>query len=640
MPGPLYFAYVDQGTAFDPDVHNVMDEDVFVATIEHAEGDFPALEIELKNPRVGILADGRKQWVYLSIDRNWPDGEPNLIPLFYGRVLAVPQNLQEESLTLSFLAKPFDLIDQKEAVAATKRVQPYWDPIWFDDETRDDPDNILESRPELWHFDRVTHVVTTSNIVNGEDGTLSYSDDEVFYDSMQISYGETPLTNVSMTATVDWDMVATGVFNISSRFNFDGFGCIYTYTGQGLVDNWPKAGASLGNGWSVEYGAALRVDGQGNNIYYTNSGEFPSTVDYPFSYRVPGSNGPLVAYPHTYDHALKLFVPLYLKDWRTTGHDPIARILAVMRWKIIPVLQVRYDTSRKYSETISLNLSADCQSILTDEGGNDTVDLTMSSSLVGTPVDPAGALPIGDVRRRTYFSSDRGQQSIEYLIAILRSRLLARARTVDLTFAVPFWRAIDDAISCRHNGAFTDPRLPGGTVGGKVKHYRIGISGDTGEAGCDVTIGCCIGQGGTVEAAAGDPTYVDAGVLDLGIQAYENQFIMPIAGEVIYQSINGLPANDDGLDLMTMTKDSCIKSLLKENTWQAQEFAMSIDEYGNQSFGTDKEPSEIFKRLDPIPTRFTLVMKPVTGGPFLTPFSVELSELKIPKQIDLEAPSA
>jgi hypothetical protein len=61
------FAWVDASeTTFDPSVHNREDEDVFGFTVEHSEGDFAGLEIEIRNPRVGLLAPARKVHAFLS----------------------------------------------------------------------------------------------------------------------------------------------------------------------------------------------------------------------------------------------------------------------------------------------------------------------------------------------------------------------------------------------------------------------------------------------------------------------------------------------------------------------------------------------------------------------------------------------
>src|SRR5437764_1126262 len=83
MAGPFYFAWVAPSeTVFDPAVHNREDEDVFGFTVEHTEGDFAGLEIEIRNPRVGLLAPARKVHAFLSYDTG-----TEIKPLFRGRLI-------------------------------------------------------------------------------------------------------------------------------------------------------------------------------------------------------------------------------------------------------------------------------------------------------------------------------------------------------------------------------------------------------------------------------------------------------------------------------------------------------------------------------------------------------------------------
>ena len=65
--GPWYFAYVNQGTAFNAAVHNVEDEEIYTIDLDHSEGDFCAIELTLKNPRVGLLAAGRLHGRYYRL---------------------------------------------------------------------------------------------------------------------------------------------------------------------------------------------------------------------------------------------------------------------------------------------------------------------------------------------------------------------------------------------------------------------------------------------------------------------------------------------------------------------------------------------------------------------------------------------
>jgi hypothetical protein len=628
MAGPFYLAYVNEGTTFNPAVHNVEDEEVYSFSIEQGEGDFAALEIELKNPRVGALSAGRKQWAIFSYDTAWiPTAHTAVIvPLFVGRVVAVPNNIQDTEISLSFIARPNNFVAQKETIAAAMRLagRPNWDPIWFDPEKVLDPDNVLESQPKLWHTDRVSLVVSASHITNAEDGNIDITADDGFYDGMQTSYGDVPLRTINLKAAVDWDMVAATSFDISTAFSSGALGAIYTFTGEGLVSSWPKSGHNLGNGWKVDVGLCERIDTNGPNVYYFRIGAVPN-AEFPYTYRSPFDPQLLIYRVHNYEGVANVFVPSWLENYRASN-GYISHILAVQRWICKPTMIVGYDVNRKYSEEILISLSADVQNIKTDAGGQDVLNISMTSSYLASPVDPGGALPIGDVRRRAYFTQDRGAWSIEYLIAIMRARLLARSRTVSVTVSVPFAFGVAAGLSCRKSVTLHDPRLPGGLISGKIIRYKLALDGDSGEATCEIVIGCCVGKGNTVVAVAGTNVYVD-GVLEDGIQAKSGSYIMPFAGEVIYQPLLD-PPNDDGVDLLGLSPDNVIKSLLIENDEATQRAVIP--------HGCD-QTSDAFKPLEAVPTRFTLVMKPVTGGPFLTSYTVATSDLMIPKHFDLEA---
>jgi hypothetical protein len=137
MAGPFWFAWVAEGTAFDAETHAVEDEDVFAFELSHTEGEFPTLVLDVINPRVGLLNETREQWAWFS------HGEGSSVePLFYGRLVGVPQELQNEVVRLEFRAKPIDYDAQREALAETLRVAPYWDPVWLAEDAREDPDTI------------------------------------------------------------------------------------------------------------------------------------------------------------------------------------------------------------------------------------------------------------------------------------------------------------------------------------------------------------------------------------------------------------------------------------------------------------------------------------------------------------------
>ena len=64
--------------------------------------------------------------------------EPELIK-FRGRLVGIPTSIFEELVTLEFVARPFDVVAQKEALADTLRVLPFYDEVVIDKERRNDP---------------------------------------------------------------------------------------------------------------------------------------------------------------------------------------------------------------------------------------------------------------------------------------------------------------------------------------------------------------------------------------------------------------------------------------------------------------------------------------------------------------------
>src|SRR5215217_2111941 len=236
--------------------HGVTADSVIDWEIDQNENDFATLSITVKNPRTGILAGNL--WATLT---------RNAVTIFYGRLVGVPEDLQGNSVSLLFLARPDTYDDDKATLAETLKVAPFWDPVWTPPERLEEPDAVLEARPQYWHTDRVTHVVTVSDIGDGEDGTVVIDPDTVPYDSVKIRPGETPAELVTCNAEVQWRQAANGTLDMTDRLmevaddaGTVANGYIVSYTGSGLLDSWPKIGQSIGGGWEVGDSTAERVE--------------------------------------------------------------------------------------------------------------------------------------------------------------------------------------------------------------------------------------------------------------------------------------------------------------------------------------------------------------------------------------------
>jgi hypothetical protein len=694
MAGPFYFAWVDPTETTFGDEHARWDEHVYSFRLNHTEGNFAQLDIQIENPSVGLLAPGRKRWVWFSYDSNGDtatesESEPGVIPLFFGRLVTFPADVQNETITLTFVARPSDYAALQAAVAETKRVRPYWDPIWFDPKDAMQPDKILESRSELWHVDRVTHAVSTSDIIFGEDGTLAFDETNVFKDSLSVQVSQTPVRRVELVAAVAWDQVAkdeggvdfTSVIGKASRLagaSLGGSGdTLCSYTGPGLAEDWPKAGTSYGGGWFVASGSFGPQCPYNARTYYDNwptpermvrRGGFtfksPDAQEAPQPYAgfdpesalaafqqsvtalIDSSAGPaVVGYNSPYANWVINIWGGPGKPAVMTGSAPTQGSAAknlktkvwVPRWDGIPALRLGYDVSRTMKETVLITLDADMQAILVDPGDEEIVQLSMESGEVVSPIDADGAMPIRDLRSRTYFGSPRGAESIEYLLCVARAQLLARSRAITIGFATDFETGVAAGLSCRKNVFLEDYRLPGGEATGKIIEYTLSGDGDSGVFECQIIMGCAVGKGNTVSADPGAPDYVDEGYVEVsnmstgeGYQRYSGSQVEPIPGAIYYTSLIGELPNDDGTDFYAMKAKDFVVSCTIENGWREQEALLEIGAGAG-------DPAGVFTKLNEGPTKVTLEVRPLTGGPFETTWEIETSSLMVPKMIDLEA---
>ena len=416
MAGPFYFAWVTASeTTFDPSVHNREDEDVFGFTVEHSEGDFAGLEIEIRNPRVGLLAPARKVHAFLSYDTGI-----EIKPLFRGRLVGIPDDINQEVVRLQFTARPDDYAAQKAALANTLKVLPYYDPVFIAKDKWDDPDAVLEARSELWHIDRVTDALTTSDLLVGEDGNEDFLDSDVPYDSVSVHLNQTPLRTVTMDAEVGWSQRDSGTCTIYSNSSFTSF------LADSVAEEWPKAGGNLGGGWTVTAGyASTNIDNIPSDAFHTDI-NLPAPPD-----PIPEDQTVIEPPPAPPRNTVGRPIPagwvfiLTHEEVQAKSSTTEASLRVREEGVIIPLvtvygtLVVRYDADRNRKEHLRFTLHAGTQPIITLPGEDEVLNLSIAGNDVGK--DVAGEFPIGSSRRRSYFPTARGLQSIEYLICLARA---------------------------------------------------------------------------------------------------------------------------------------------------------------------------------------------------------------------------
>jgi hypothetical protein len=558
----FFFAWVDPENTTFLNAYKREDEEVVDFEISHQEADFATLRVSVRNPRIGLLNESRKRWAWFALDDT---------PLFFGRLVGLPDEIRDDVVSLSFVARPLNYQTAKDALAATMREPEYFDPVFVEEDRRAEADTVLEARPMVWCVDRVTHALTASHIIVGEAGTLDFGGD-VFEDSVTVTPSGVPQKKVVIEATVEWTQYGYGSVTVP-------FKKVESYTGDGLLMDWPKAGERIGGGWTVTDAYAKDAYSKLNN---TTIGDNTST-----KYR------------------------LY-------------------RWSISGSITATYEAQRDYREVGTFTMSSVLQEIATETGDEEPISVFVSGN-VDEPVDAGDTMPIVDLRRRAYFSTERGAKSIAYIANIAAARLLASARCVEVSFKVPFSYA--SSLSLRHSARIADPRIPGGEATGKIVSYSIFGDGDSGEFACRVTIGCTPGYGEAVATSSGTPSYAASGYVD------EYQTYIGATTTIITDPETGAPAmtitafdetevNDDGLNLFDMTLARCL--IEKTVTNDADDQADCIR----------SDPEDTNAALEAKATRLRVRLVPVNGGPFETAYSITCSDLSVPKTIDLEAASA
>jgi hypothetical protein len=664
-----YFAWVDPAeTTFLPE-HMRWDENIFSFSLKQDEGDPASLTVVVRRPRndagnaIGLLGPGRKIWCWFAFDCG-----PDLVR-FRGRLVGVPTSIFEELVTLEFVARPIDLVAQKAALADMLRVLPYYDEVVIDPSRRTDPEVVLEGYSAIWHYDRETHVLSVSDEITGEDGLVEFDgaseDGKVLYDGLGLTLTSGPLTRVDVQAEYTWTQQAQGRVELGSYLcrNWPGGGRNYITSYTLTKDSWPKAGATIGDGWvaaeasaSTPYDLSVKSRTTGSDITVT----FPDTSWF----------GPSTTHTTITETESFITAPSYISYPRIVTSDTSSVTLGKVEGPdegqssslsrnytavgaALPLhyttvgLVAGYSANRPCTEIVSFSLIADVQHVLTDpeDGEALRIDDVKSVNLS----EPLGAeLPIGDVRRRSYIATARGNRSLEHLIVLARAHLLKRARVVEIAFAPKLARMPE--ITLRKNAFLVEPRV--GEALGKFIGYSLALDGSDGRIKCEVRIGCAIGRGGSAVASGGLPTYCSIDYTGADYQQFTGRVVL-FDSSVGYQPPRANP-NDDGLDFMSALRaeDVIDQPLVVENPAAVQGAYIHTHAHWNvppviTPYFTEEDAAKsqaavqarstsVGNALKAVETKATFKLKSMTRV-FSSDYPIQVTDVKVPTGYNLEA---
>jgi hypothetical protein len=414
------------------------------------------------------------------------------------------------------------------------------------------------------------------------------------------------------------------------------------------ADNWPKAGAGIGDGWVVADASAstpfslqvkTRISGSKLTVTNPDTGWF-GTSSYTTTFEDTQSY---------VDAPIGLgFSELVTSDVITTGKDNQYSRSYSATGAFLPLnytnvtLVAAYTANRQCTEVVTFSLYADVQPVLTDPDDgealvvNDIKSVNLSEAI-------GDYVPIGDPRRRSYIATERGNQSLEHLIVLARAHLLQRARVVEIAFAPKLSRMPE--ITLRKNAFLIEPRV--GEALGKIIGYSLALDGSDGRIKCEVRIGCAIGYGGSAVAAGGDPTYCSIDYVGADYQQFTGRTVL-FDTSVGYQPPSADP-NDDGIEFLSVLRaeDVIETGLVVENPASAQaeplflagQFA-SVPISGADIDQMKEIPAArsqaVNDALTQYQTRATFKLKSMSRE-FSSDYAVQVTDLTIPTGYDLEA---
>lgn len=450
----MFFAYLAEGEAFNATAHAREDELVLSASVIHSEGQLASATVEVEARAESIHALGRRAVISVDIG-------VGAVPVIVGALTGAPRGIQGERVTLEITARLDDWEAQRDALLATLKTAPHYDPLF--DETGEQ-DDVLAGWPGLIAWDRVTGLPSFSHFLTG---SALYTAAQPIFASVSGEPERPPVNAVEISLEASWLDEATIETTVSAL-------PLTTIAPIALRDAWPSLGDDLGGGWIVA-GAELSF-----------SAPRPEAFD---SVIFTG------ALPH--HDATVASVSLRNNRSQARRETAVVRVVAAVQ----PLLPAVAEAERYGLPVVGSGEDLDPWSPGASYNEGDRVFYGASlyaaaiSHVAGDFFDPALwtlVSPFSSAVGASFFGSDRGRAAIDHAIARAVARLTYAGRNYRVSFRVPLTEAL--GLSLSHEAEITDRRLPGGRARGKIISYGFTFGA---APTATIEIACATGLGGS-----------------------------------------------------------------------------------------------------------------------------------------------
>lgn len=591
---------VEDGVEFNSAIHCVEDMQVFHLRITHAENQFARAEVEVKNPKTGLLDVNRPRNVFISCEES--PGSEDIVLLFAGRIVAYPSDMTSELATLEYLAQPLDYFapgfggpytwqEINDGVNGYLQGQPQYNELLVPVDKRGELTETLAFFSLLPHWTRFGNGFTISNLI---EGTVIDLEDNFFYDSLKSDFGDPPVSKINLTIEVQWNQIGVGEVDVAEAIRQQFTNSITTepqinsLTPQSFEDGWQ--GARIPKGYEL-IESVLTPVADDFGLTQDDLSSSPATVS--------GTQYPT------------------LNQATPSGRQVVVpRVWYKGRFNLLGT----YEQKRR--EVVSVTLQAALQEYSPGTITEEDLFLRIEnpvSNINGAVLDPSA--PSFFLDKDTGELSAHGKAVIESAIYQARSRLVKGARTVETSFECDISDVLE--ISCDHTIHITDPRLPNSHLRGKVVAYQFDIDGN-GTQFARVTLASIPGTGdNSIPSNAPNEHKLDSNGAEP--EFFVNEQTHTVMSSAIYYNLTGFPAISEPIDVAQMESDSSylIDGVTVENDGETQ----------NTGFVASTTPD---KYLEENRTRIVVDLKSLNPeNEIVTNISITTQRFTLPRQVNL-----